>query len=71
MLLPDYDSAEIAIHALQADQEELIAGMPDGQAARMLRHIEEEGLPLAKIPAFLFRSARVSTISIHPPPQPS
>lgn len=71
MLHPDLPSEEVAIHAEAIAHDDLIAGLRDGEALRLLCRIEDEGIPLGKIPAMVLRGARLATLSLSPPAPPS
>ena len=66
MLRPE-STEEVAIHAEAIGYDDLIASLRDGEALRLLRRIEEENIPLAKIPDLVLRGARVATLSLSPP----
>ena len=67
MLLPDFSTEEVALHAQAIGYDDLIASLRDGEALRLLARIEEENIPLAKIPDLVLRGARLATLSLSPP----
>lgn len=71
MLLPDFSTEEVALHAQAIGYDDLIASLRDGEALRLLARIEEEDIPPAKIPALVLRSGRLATLSLSPPAPPS
>lgn len=71
LLPPDFPSEEVAIYAEAIAHDDLIASLRDGEALRLLCRIEDEDIPIGKIPALVLRGARLATLSLPPPPQPS
>lgn len=71
LLPPEMPTEEVAIYAEAIGYDDLIASLRDGEALRLLQRIENEDIPIGKIPALVLRGARLATLSLSPPAPPS
>ena len=71
MLYPDATTEEISGYLQSVNHDDLTDSLAPGEAIRLLMRIEEEGTPLERIPPLVARSARLKSLSLSPPPQPS
>ena len=71
LLHPDSSTEEVAVYAEAISHDDLIASLRDGEALRLLSRIENEDIPIGKILPLVLRGARLATLSLSPPPQPS